>query len=35
VGATILPLAPRSYIITVAAVGSQGTLRSVPVPFTR
>jgi hypothetical protein len=35
VRATILPLAQRSYLITVAAVGSQGTFRSVPVPFTR
>jgi len=35
VRATILPLAARSYLITVAAVGSQGTFRSVPVPFTR
>jgi len=35
VSATILPLARRSYIVTVAAVGFHGTSRSVPVPFTR
>ena len=35
VRATILPLAQGSYGITVAAVGSQGTVRSTAVPFVR
>jgi hypothetical protein len=35
VRATIFPLAQGRYLATVAAVGSQGTLRSVPFSFVR
>jgi hypothetical protein len=35
VRSTILPLAPGSYSVTVAAVGFQGTVRSAAVPFVR
>jgi subtilisin family serine protease len=35
VRATILPLPPGNYIATVAAVGPQGTGRSLPFNFTR